>query len=70
MSEERASYPVYTSEHKKYFKDVLRLGGMMEKWAVSEIERLEAENRRLREIELRLRQYIREHSKTGEVPSL
>ena len=60
----------YTAEHQKYFKDVLKLGGMMEKWAVSEIERLEKENRRLREIELRLKQYIKEHSKTGDVPSL
>lgn len=60
----------YTAEQKKYFRDVLKLGGMMEKWAVSEIERLEKENRRLREIELRLKQYIKEHSKTGDVPSL
>lgn len=61
---------IYTAEQKKYFRDVLKLGGMMEKWAVSEIERLEKENRRLREIELRLKQYIKEHSKTGDVPSL
>lgn len=66
----REEQPTYTAEQKKYFKDVLRLGGMMEKWAVSEIERLEAENQELRELRCRLRQYIREHSETGEVPEL
>ena len=48
MEEERALYRTYSAEERKYFMDLLRRGGAVEQWAVSEIKRLEQENWELR----------------------